>query len=228
MKIRISSGLLPLNLLVIVLIIIIAFSPSSSPYDVFRIILGLPLALLFPGYATAAVLFPKEEELDNIERMALSFLFSIAIVSLIGLILNFTPLGIKLEPVLYSVSGFTFVISLVAIWRRSKIPEEDRFSITSGSGIPGWSEGFFGKLLTILVVASILGAIGMLGYYMASPAVESYTEFYMLDINGESQNYPDEISVGDEARVTLVIINKEQKSERYLVEVIVDEINITK
>lgn len=184
MKIRIGSGLLPLNLLVIVLIII-AFSPSSSPYDAFRVILGLPLALLFPGFATVAALFPKKERLDNTERMALSFLLSIAIVSLVGLILNFTPLGIKLEPVLYSVSGFTFFISMVAIWRRAGIPEEERFSITSGLRIPGWNGGFFGKFLTILVIVSILGAIGMLGYYIASPAAEPFTEFYILNVNRE-------------------------------------------
>lgn len=222
MKIRIGSGLLPLNLLVIALILIIAFSPSSSPYDVFHIILGLPLALLFPGYALIAALFPKKEGLDNTERMALSFLLSVAILSLIGLILNFTPLGIRPEPVLYSVSGFTFAISMVAIWRRARIPEEDRFNFTSGSKIPGWDGGFLGKFLAILVMVSILGSLGMLGYYIASPAVEPFTEFYILDVNGGYKNYPTEISSGDEAEVILGIVNKEQDRISYRIEITVD------
>ena len=154
--------------------------------------------------------------------MALSFLLSIAILSLIGLILNFTPLGVRPEPVLYSVSGLTFVISMVAIWRRVKITENDRFIITSGSKIPGWDGGLFGKFLAILVMVSILGSLGMLGYYIASPAVESFTEFYILDVNGEVQNYPSEISAGDEAEVILGIVNKEQVKTSYRIEIAVD------
>jgi uncharacterized membrane protein len=241
LKIRIGSGLLPINLVVMVLILITILAPSSPPYNIFRTILGLPLVLFAPGYALVAALFPKKEGLENIERMALSFGLSIATVSLIGLILNYTPPGIKLEPVLYSTSGVTFIVSILAIWRRARLPEEDRFNISSGLKIPGWDGSVFGKLLSILVMISILGAIGTLGYYLASPkAEEPFTEFYILDLDSESQNYPTEFVItGDEVilvkygenetmeastgKVILGIINHEYEEATYLVRIMVND-----
>jgi uncharacterized membrane protein len=45
-----------------------------------RLILGLPLVLFLPCYSLIATLFPRKDDLDGIERVALSFGLSIAIV----------------------------------------------------------------------------------------------------------------------------------------------------
>ncbi|MCD6456429.1 MAG: DUF1616 domain-containing protein [Methanophagales archaeon] len=63
-----------------------------------RIILGLPLVLFLPGYSLIAALFPRKDDLDAIEQIALSFGLSIAITPLLGLALNYTPFGIRLTP----------------------------------------------------------------------------------------------------------------------------------
>jgi len=68
LRIRIGSGLLLVNLLVILLIAAILFSPA----DWLRIILGLPFLLFFPGYTLVLALFPRKEGLGGIERLALS------------------------------------------------------------------------------------------------------------------------------------------------------------
>jgi hypothetical protein len=99
-----------INILVIVLIIIITF----VPYDLPRIILGLPLVMFFPGYTLIAALFPKRDDIDSIERVALSFGLSIAVVVLIVLMLNYSPWGIKLYPILISLGIFILVTSLIA------------------------------------------------------------------------------------------------------------------
>lgn len=54
-----------------------------------RVLLALPLVLFIPGYSLIAALFPTDEDLDLIERIALSFGLSIAVVPLIGLGLNY-------------------------------------------------------------------------------------------------------------------------------------------
>jgi uncharacterized membrane protein len=54
-------------------------------------------------------LFPKREKMGGIERIALSFGMSLAVVPLLGLILNYTPWGIRLESILYSVASFIFI-----------------------------------------------------------------------------------------------------------------------
>jgi len=78
-----------------------------------RIILGLPLVLFLPGYSLITVLFPGKDDLDGIERVALSFGLSIAFVPLLGLALNYTPFGIRLLPVIIVMS--VFMISLLRV-----------------------------------------------------------------------------------------------------------------
>ena len=85
--------------------------------------------LFLPGYSLIAALFPRKDDLDGIERVALSFGLSIAIVPLLGLALNYTPFGIRLLPVLIVLSVFTISLAMGAYVRRSMIPEEDRFII---------------------------------------------------------------------------------------------------
>ena len=58
--------------------------PPLNEISPIRIILGLPLVLFLPGYALIATLFPRKDDLDAIERIALSFGLSIAITPLLG------------------------------------------------------------------------------------------------------------------------------------------------
>nr|QNO53661.1 hypothetical protein DJFKIEJF_00025 [Methanosarcinales archaeon ANME-1 ERB6] len=54
--------------------------PPLNEISPIRIILGLPLVLFLPGYSLIATLFPRKDDLDGIERIALSFGLSIAFV----------------------------------------------------------------------------------------------------------------------------------------------------
>lgn len=108
-----------------------------------RILLGLPFILFVPGYAFIAALFPEQGNsfirdeqtvdedhgIDAIERVALAFGLSIAIVPLLGLLLNFTPWGIQLTPSVLSVGGFTIAAAVIATLRRWELPTEERFSV---------------------------------------------------------------------------------------------------
>ena len=85
------------------------------------------MVLFLPGYALIAALFIRKDDLDGIERIALSFGLSIAITPLLGLGLNYTPFGIRLTPILIVLSVFTIALAIGARVRRSRIPEGDRF-----------------------------------------------------------------------------------------------------
>jgi len=100
-----------------------------------RIILGLLLVLFLPGYSLIAALFPRKDDLDGIERIALSFGLSIAVVPLLGLALNYTPFGIRLVPVLVVLSMFTVSIAVVAGVRRLGLPDGERFVVEVGAGV---------------------------------------------------------------------------------------------
>ncbi|GAH60338.1 unnamed protein product, partial [marine sediment metagenome] len=190
-----------------------------------RIVLGLPFVLFFPGYVLMAVLFPKREGLGGIERVALSFGMSIAVVPLIGLILNYTWWGITLEPTLYSIASFIFVVSIIAWVRRRRLPEEERFNIEFQLRLPGWGGGAWDKVLSVVLVVAILGALGTLGYVIAKPKVgERFTEFYILGVGGKAEDYPQELTIGEEGKVIVGIINREHERVSYHVEVMIDNV----
>ncbi len=221
MKVRLNELLL-LNILIILLIIIITFFPSSA----LRIILGLLLALFFPGYAFIAALFPRRGSLGGIERTALSFGLSIAIVALISLILNYTHWGIKIYPVLISLTVFTIITSLIAWFRRRRLGEAERFAVSCKLYLPSWNmPSFADKVLSIVLVVVILGTIGTLAYIFVVPRTgETFTEFYILGSEGKIGDYPTEVKVEEEARVRVVIVNYENEDVSYLVEVTVNGI----
>jgi len=168
-----------------------------------------------------AALFTKKEGMGGIERVALSFGLSIAVVPLIGLILNYTPWGIRLEPILYSAASFILIASIIAWLRRRRLTEHERFAIQFQVTMPGWSEGVWGKVLTITVVVAILATLGTLGYVIATPKVgETFTEFYILGQDGKAANYPKELKVGEKGEVIVGIVNHEGKEVSYRVEVV--------
>src|SRR3990170_4528829 len=91
------------------LLAVVAAMPSLGPL---RIILGLPFVLFLPGYALMAALFPRKDDVDAIERIAISLGLSIAVVPLIGLALNYSPWGVRFDPVL--VASALFIVSTAA------------------------------------------------------------------------------------------------------------------
>ncbi|HEX73529.1 MAG TPA: DUF1616 domain-containing protein [Dehalococcoidia bacterium] len=223
MRIKVGNGLLPLNLLVVTLIVAIIFSPSN----VLRIVLGLPFLLFLPGYVLVLALFPKKEGMGTVERVALSFGMSIAVVPLIGLILNYTAWGITLESTLYSMAAFIFILSIIAWFRQKRLTEEGRFSIQLRLTIPGWEGGIWDKTLSVILIVSILGALGMLGYVIAKPKVgERFTEFYILGMEGKAIDYPEELVVGKEGKVMVGIINREYETASYRIEVRINGIEV--
>ena len=93
-----------------------------------RVLLGLLLVLFLPGYSLVAALFPRKDDPDGIERIALMFQGSgIAIVPLLGLALNYTSFGIRLVPILIVLSMFTVSLAIITYLRRCGLPEGDRF-----------------------------------------------------------------------------------------------------
>ncbi|HUV45599.1 MAG TPA: DUF1616 domain-containing protein [Dehalococcoidia bacterium] len=220
MRIRLQNELLFLNLLTILLIAIVIFIPSN----VLRIIVGLPFLLFFPGYTLIAALFPRRDALDSIERVALSFGLSIAVVPLIGLVLNYTPWGITLYPVLISIATFILTTSMVAWYRRRRLPEVERFTVSLNLSLALWGgQRSLDRILSIILIVAILGAVGTLGYVIATPKVgEKFTEFYVLGLEGKVIDYPSELKIGEEGKVIVGIINREHETVSYRVEVRID------
>jgi len=189
-----------------------------------RIALGLPFLLFFPGYALLAALFPKRESLSGIARIALSFGLSIAVVPLIGLILNYTPWGIRLYPILISLTVFILAMCGVAWYRRKSLTEHERFTVSFKIRFSSWEgQSVLDRVLSIVLVLAIVGAIGALGYVIATPKVgEKFTEYYILGLQGKAEGYPTNLKLGERGEVILGIVNHEQEEMNYQVKVMAD------
>jgi len=91
-----------------------------------RAVLGFILVLFVPGYVFVSALFPGSDELNGIERLALSIGLSICIVVFVGIALNYTPWGIRLNPILFSISAFTLASTAICAYRRVKIETQSK------------------------------------------------------------------------------------------------------
>lgn len=90
--------------------------PPDSVWSLVRIIVGMIFVLFIPGYLLIQLLYPGKE-MDMIERLALSLGLSLALTALIGLILNYSPWGIRLEPMVILLSLFSITLALGGTYR---------------------------------------------------------------------------------------------------------------
>jgi uncharacterized membrane protein len=83
-----------------------------------RFILGGLLVLFLPGYSLVGLIYSKREELDYLSRIAFSFVMSLAIVILVGLVLNYTPFGITLVAVALSLGALAIGLLFLTALRK--------------------------------------------------------------------------------------------------------------
>ena len=215
---------------------------------------GLMFLLFVPGYAFIAALFPGTGDsatgsesvdeatgeirlpltkvpssgIDGIERLALSFGLSIALSSLVGLGLNFTPWGIRFVPVLVSLSILSLVSVAIATRRRWALPATQRFRVTDDELLVHIRTALLqpmsrGELfVNVLLVLGILVAMTSVGWALIAPQPgESFTEFYLLteSEDGEliAENYRTEYSVGERQELIVGISSQEHRQVEYYV-----------
>ena len=105
---------------------IAAFTIPENAYPIvyIRYILGTLFVTWLPGYSFIKALFPAEppfktcsKGLDSVARLALSIGMSLALVPIIGILLNYTPWGIRLTPIVLSLFTLTAVFATAGIIR---------------------------------------------------------------------------------------------------------------
>jgi len=99
--------------------------PNNYPINYLRFFLGSISILILPGYNLIKTLFPRKE-ISYIERITLSIGCSIVIIPLIGLLLNYTNFGLRLTPIIISLSTLTIFLSITAVYRQYNIINQDQ------------------------------------------------------------------------------------------------------
>ena len=175
--------------------------------------------------------------IDGIERTALSFGLSIAVVPLIGLALNFTPFGIRLVPILVTISLFTVLASVLAALRRWELPASERFRVpyrewyADGRSEVTDPDSTLDAALNVALVVAILLATTSVVYAVAVPQQgEQFTEFYVLT-EGEdgdlvAADFPETLSPNESAPIHLGVENNEYEPVEYTVVVQLQAVDI--
>ena len=208
------------------LCIISIYTPVINQ-SILRLILVLPLILFIPGYVLLAALFPDSTDIDTIERIVLSIGTSIIITPLIGLCLNFTSWGIRLDPIIIFLTAVIVILVIIAGIRRTRTSPELRYTIPvpeiRQAVLNEWALRNRSKKDKILFFASIF-AIGLvvlsagLAITLPKPG-EKFSEFFILGENRTADSYPRLINPNISYPMYVGIGNHEFRTANYSIEI---------
>lgn len=187
-----------------------------------RVGLGLLYVLYVPGYCLMVALFPRQDDLDSIERMGMSIGLSIGVVPLLALLLDNLPWGIRLWPILLGEYGVMALSMGVALWRRQHLSAELVYAPElSWRPRPWWGSlpPLEKRIYTLLVSALLIAALSAAWVFLVPSPDEFMTEFYILGQEGLAEAYPREATVGEELSVTIGMMNHERGEHDYRIDV---------
>jgi uncharacterized membrane protein len=210
-----------LILFLVVGIIGVAAAMIGAPVAL-RIIFGLPIVVFIPGYALVTALFPSNEGLDGLERIALSFGLSFAIIPLMALGIEFSPWKLTLGPIAGSLLSLTVLLTLVAAWRRHRLSKDLRFvaEIPRPSLPPTSNWSTTSKIGAGVLVAALLVFGGSSAALVAQRlGSDPSTDFAILNQSGQAAFYPRDFANGQAQQIQLQIENHENKDVNYSLDV---------
>ncbi|MFQ5880017.1 MAG: DUF1616 domain-containing protein, partial [Dehalococcoidia bacterium] len=170
--------------------------------------------------------FPRRGQIDGLERAALSLGLSIASVTLLGLLLNYTPWGLRLEPMAVALGLLVAVAGAAALIARH-LSGHRRFHLTVPGAWRRWSPQALvkGGLVAALILAAVAGATWAFyshRYAQLPQADTGFTQFYILGSGGLPQDYPQRLRPGQKAMVQIAVENNEGRDVSYRVRAEVD------
>jgi uncharacterized membrane protein len=240
-----------LDLFVVVVVTLLVVGPQYGPElsgTLLQVGLGVSFVLFVPGYALVSALFPSREPRDGrqlpglgeraearlrdvsgTERIVLSVGLSLGIVPLVGLSLNFVVASITSGTMLRALGSLTMFLIAVTVYRRLRLPAEERYAVdptvlfSLGEGWVSDAEDPTERVLNVFLAVGLVLAMSGIVYAVAAPMQgETYTEFYILSENPETNNltadnYPTEFAPGAGNAIHVGIENAEQRTVTYTV-----------
>lgn len=194
------------------------YSEPAWRFELFRQGLGMLYILYVPGYCLAAALFPFTNDLDGMERTALSLGLSLAVVPILALVLNQLPGGLRLWPILTSECAIILISLGVTGWRRIGLAEVySKRSCVDWRPWVSWRNLLHSEKNFFLWIAGTLVVMGMATawiFLVQSPG-QFTTVFYILGHEGQADNYPYQAHRGEVLQITLGLQNQERTSQVY-------------
>ena len=202
-----------------------------------RLPLALFTALLAPGYAVTAALFPavastpdprendpSDRGITLMERAVLSIGISLGSVVIVGFGLDRVVGTVSSGTLLGGIAVVTVGSAATAAWRRSRVPPSVRYAPTLGRRGSGASSTrrYRPTVLTLAVVLCVVLSGAAVAYSQSDARQSpSLTELYFQPnaVNGgpESPAYPTNVTRGTSTRFPAVVENHEGAPVTYTV-----------
>ena len=209
----------------------VAFTPLGGR-RAFALVIGLPFVLLVPGYALVSAVFPRAGELAPGSatetswpaRLGVSVAGSGIAVTLVGGVLDFTVWGFDRTAVVVGLSAFTLAATVVAWYRRRRLPTTDQAgfgfgAIRSTARTAVDNQSAVGVVLTVAVLIAAAGAVGVVAD--ESTGGGSVVELYVLgeDESGDltAGAYPSNATVGEPITAAVGVGTSESAFDGYVV-----------
>ncbi|MCW3989024.1 MAG: DUF1616 domain-containing protein [Candidatus Bathyarchaeota archaeon] len=91
--------------------------PQGPPFIYLRYLTGVLSVIFLPGAALVDFLYPHGDDLEPIQRLIYSIGLSLALTTLVGFVLHYTPEGIRASTAILSLALITTGITLLTIRR---------------------------------------------------------------------------------------------------------------
>lgn len=257
---------IPADLIALVVLVFVADGAIllSTDGTLFRPVVGLLFVLFLPGYALVAALFPAQGNspqqaqrgngssaeqsttdrggwgldrgIDWIERFALGFVLSIAVVPLLALVVTLSPLAFDTASVFVVITVWTLGLTIVAIGRRLRLSGDQRYGMTTAELTQHLRQSIVGDrsrghiLLNVVLVLAILFAVGSLSFaLLAPPDGETYTDVALLTESDDGEltaaEYPDSVAPGEDEQFYIRLENRERTAVEYDVVIQLQEVD---
>lgn len=92
--------------------------PYLEPWSSIRIIAAGAFVFFVPGYALTELIFSTRKVASYMERVISSIVFSLIFTPIVGLVLNYSPIGLSLNAILIVMSLSSISIVVVGIYRK--------------------------------------------------------------------------------------------------------------
>lgn len=210
-----------------------------------QILVGIPALLFVPGYVLVAAAFPGRSDpddretdrgrtIDLVERAALSFGMSVALVPLFALAVG-SGWGLSL-PV--ALTGYTVLLGVgvaFAAVRRLRLPPQSRHRVPARAWAADLRRSFrspesaFEGAANIALALAVLLAVGAAGFAVATPYWSGPSSTFYLATENENgtlstNDYPTSFTPGEGQPLVAGIVNDEEQTQQYTVVVALERV----
>jgi uncharacterized membrane protein len=183
-----------------------------------RIIIGLAFVLFIPGYLLQCIFFPKKADLDSIERIGFSLGLSVALITLLALLLNALPWGLSPSAIVIGQGSVVFLLIVITVIVRTFQSTEIIYIPELKPHIAQWWTGLGiseQRMMLIMAGALVIALVSAAWIFLVPSENQYMTEFYMLGPEGLAENYPREATIGQVQKVTIGVTNHENSMMEY-------------